>query len=126
LFKGGTPSIYGWVSVSSYNYGKTKWYDYENFEQLDQFYWDYSRSYYNKPLIIGEVGAVEEGGNKAEWITQMFNHLPTKYPTIKMVVWFDHTHPPYDLRINTSPASLNSFQNGMNQPFVIKQLLDTK
>lgn len=119
--------VVDFVGMTSYNYGKTKWNDYQSFEQLyDQLYWDYSRSYYNKPLIIGELGAVEEGGNKAEWITQMFNHLPTKYPNIKMVVWFDHTHPPYDLRINTSSASLNSFQNGMNQPFVIKQLLDTK
>lgn len=115
--------VVDFVGMTSYNYGKTKWNDYQSFEQLyDQLYWDYSRSYYNKPLIIGEVGAVEEGGNKAEWITQMFNQLPTKYPNIKMVVWFDHTHPPFDLRINTSPASLNSFQNGMNQPFVIKQL----
>ncbi|WP_045518824.1 hypothetical protein [Neobacillus niacini] len=74
----------------------------------------------------GEVGAVEEDGNKAEWITKMFNDLPTKYSNIKMVVWFDHIHPPYDLRINTSLASLASFQNGMNQSFVIKQIQETK
>ncbi|MFS0774793.1 glycosyl hydrolase [Neobacillus sp. 3P2-tot-E-2] len=115
--------VVDFVGMTSYNFGVTKWHGYQTFEELyDQLYWDYSRSYYNKPLIIGEVGAVEEGGNKAEWITQMFQDLSTKYPNIKMALWFDQTHSPFDLRIQTSPASLNAFQNGMNQSYVIKQL----
>jgi mannan endo-1,4-beta-mannosidase len=119
--------VVDFVGMTSYNYGKTKWNDYQSFEQLyDHLYWDYSRAYYNKPLIIGEVGAVEEGGNKAEWITQMFSDLPNKYSNIKMVVWFDHTHHPFDLRINSSPASLASFQDGMNNSFVIKQIQESK
>lgn len=119
--------VVDFVAMTSYNFGISKWNEYLSFEQLyEDLYWDYSRSYYNKPLIIGEVGSVEEGGNKAEWITQMFNALPTKYPTIKMAVWFDQTHPPFDLRINTSPASLASFQNGMSHSFVIKQIQETK
>ncbi|MEO2074241.1 MAG: glycosyl hydrolase [Bacillus sp. (in: firmicutes)] len=119
--------VVDFVGMTSYNFGKSKWHGYETFEELyDEMYWEYSRSYYKKPLLIGEIGAVEEGGNKAEWITQMFNDLPTKYPNIKMVVWFDGVHPPFDLRVNTSPASLLAFQTGMNTQYVIKKIQPTK
>lgn len=119
--------VVDFVGMTSYNFGNTKWNDYQSFDDLyEALYWDYSRSYYKKPLIIGELGSVEEGGNKAQWIQQMFNAIPTNYPNIKMAIWFDSTHPPYDLRINTSQPSLAAFQEGMNQSNVIKQLQKTK
>jgi len=114
------------VGLTYYNYG------YGNFKSFDvlyeDYYWEYARAYYKKPLIIGEYGTVEQGGNKAKWIEEMFAIIPEKYPNIKLAVWFDAKHSAgsrYDMRINTSKDSLAAFKEGMNQPPVIKQLINT-
>jgi hypothetical protein len=43
-----------------------------------------------KPVMIGEIGSYEYGaGDKATWITNMLNALPTNFPQIKALVWFN-------------------------------------
>ncbi|WP_316569301.1 glycosyl hydrolase [Neobacillus sp. YIM B06451] len=111
------------VGMTSYNFGKTQWNNYQSIHTLyEDLYWEYSRSYYEKPLMIGEFAAVETGGNKAEWITSAFDEIPRSYPNIKIAVWFDQAHGPFDFRIRTSPASAEAFKKGMAQPAVVKGL----
>jgi hypothetical protein len=64
-----------------------------------------------KPLFLAEVGSVEQGGNKAAWITDMFSSLATRYPRITGVCWFNvnDTTANTDWRIDSSPASLAAF-----------------
>lgn len=113
------------VGITSYNFGKTQYNDFRYFETLyDDLYWDYSRSYFGKPLMIGEFGSVENGGDKGKWISEMFELVPEKYTNIKMAVWFDEAHGEYDLRIKTSDNSFNSFKNGMQNQNVVKYLMD--
>ncbi|PGP11927.1 hypothetical protein COA01_34470 [Bacillus cereus] len=115
------------VGMTSYNFGKTKWNDFQSIEDLyEDLYWNYSRSFFAKPLIIGEFGSVEYGGDKAQWILDVFNKIPSKYPNIKAAFWFDETHGKYNLKIKTSPESANAFKEGMNKDGVIKSLQDTK
>ncbi|WP_059173405.1 glycoside hydrolase family 26 protein [Bacillus sp. FJAT-27445] len=111
------------VGMTSYNFGKTQWNNYQSVKTLyDDLYWEYSRSYYGKPLMIGEFGAVETGGNRAEWIKSAFEAIPRSYPNIKIAVWFDQAHGEFDFRIRTTPASAEAFKNGMAQPAVVKGL----
>lgn len=42
-----------------------------------------------KPVILPEIGSVETGGSKAQWITDMFSQLPAGFPGVRSVVWFD-------------------------------------
>ncbi|MDX6690058.1 MAG: hypothetical protein QOG15_1515 [Solirubrobacteraceae bacterium] len=42
-----------------------------------------------KPMVLGEVGSTESGGNKAKWIRGMFTSLPRDFPKMRAVIWFD-------------------------------------
>lgn len=111
------------IGMTSYNFGPSAGNHYKSFDEMyEELYWDYSRSYASKPLMIGEFGAVEAGDNKSKWILDMFNHIPTKYPNIKAAIWFDETHGKFDLRIHSSMESANAFKQGMNKPEVITSL----
>ena len=42
-----------------------------------------------KPIMIGETSSVEGGAGKAAWVTDALTQLPTSFPQIKAVVWFN-------------------------------------
>ncbi len=42
----------------------------------------------DKPLSLAEVGVAQSGGDKAAWITQMFEEIEVR-PYIKSIVWFN-------------------------------------
>ena len=70
----------------------------------------------SKPMIVGETGSTETGGNKAQWITEMLSSLPVNFPKIRGVLWYDR--PDYmngysDWQIESSTASSNAFAAGI-------------
>jgi hypothetical protein len=66
------------------------------------------------PIMIGETGSVEDGGSKADWITDaLTTQLPTNYPRIKAFVWFDETDSNLNLSYNTSPSSMAALQKAV-------------
>jgi len=79
-----------WIGIDGYNWGPTKqgkiW---ESFDSI------FSKGYalvlqYNKPIMLAEFASSEEGGDKASWIEEtFFKTIPSKYPKIKAVVWFN-------------------------------------
>jgi hypothetical protein len=42
-----------------------------------------------KPMIVGETAATEAGGSKAQWIADMLRVIPTEFPKIRGVLWFN-------------------------------------
>ena len=52
-----------------------------------------TRSRPSKPMVIGETGSTEYGGSKAGWITNMFSWLPSLYPKIRGLLWFEKPWP---------------------------------
>lgn len=112
-----------WVGMTSYNFGKSAKTKFVGFKQLyDKLYYDYTRSFANKPLMIGEFGSVEQGGSKAGFINEFFSLIPSKYPNIKIALWFSAKHDTYDFRVGTSQASTNAFITNMKRDNVIKSL----
>lgn len=112
-----------WVGMTAYNFGKTQWGNFRYFDDLyASLYKDYLISYTSKPFMIGELGSVENGGNKARFIREMFEKIPTEYTNIKMAFWFHEEHQPFNFKISTSPSSKSSFIDGMKRDSVIKYL----
>jgi hypothetical protein len=70
-----------------------------------------------KPMIIGEVGSTESGGNKARWIRGMFAALPSKFPDIHGLLWFDqYANGPgghRDWPLETSRSASRAFASGI-------------
>jgi hypothetical protein len=64
--------------------------------------------------MIGETGSVEDGGSKAAWITDaLTTQMPTNFTHIKAFLWFDTVDGNLDLRIDTSPQSLQAFKQAV-------------
>ncbi|HNY30702.1 MAG TPA: glycosyl hydrolase [Fibrobacteria bacterium] len=111
-----------WVdynSIDGYNWGNTQsWSTWKSFEET--FTPAYSLlAKQSKPILIAEFSSTEHGGDKAAWIKEMFQVLPTKFPKIMGLMWFSQSKSAEaDWALNTSPAALEAWKEGIAQfPF---------
>jgi len=103
-------SYVDWTCLDGYN-SNTPWTSF-----TDLFATTYDRIMQiapGKPMIIGEIGSTETGGSKALWISNMFSALPTRFPNIHGLLWFDKDESGpggySDWPIETSTSSSASF-----------------
>jgi hypothetical protein len=76
----------------------------------------------SKPIMIGETASTESGGSKPEWIADALGtYLPTNFPNIKAVTWFNwnitESGTEWDWPIESSAASTTSFANAISSPY---------
>jgi hypothetical protein len=67
-------------------------------------------------MIVSEVGSSEYGGSKAAWITEMLSDLPTDYPKIRGLLWFDKYDSSMDWPLDTSASATAAFAKGIQNP----------
>jgi hypothetical protein len=76
-----------------------------------------------KPMIVGETASTETGGSKAQWISDMLNVLPTNFPKIRGLLWFDVSliGPGgfTDWPIESSNSSAAAFAQGIANPLYV-------
>lgn len=77
------------IGMTAYNtgtyYAAEKW---TSFETLyDEIYYEYARLY-KQPLMITEFASSSVGGDKNQWIIDMFNTIE-KYDRVKVAIWWD-------------------------------------
>ena len=74
----------------------------------------------DKPMLIGEVASTEVNVSKADWISDMFQALPTKFPGIRALLWFNNTVPGpggrTDWPIESSASAQAAFASGIASP----------
>jgi beta-mannanase len=102
------------VSIDGYNWGDAQsWSSWQSFTQV--FTPAYSAlSISSKPLFIPEFSCSEHGGSKAQWITEMFNDIPEKFPRIFALMWFSQSKSAEaDWAVNTSDAALTAWKEGI-------------
>jgi hypothetical protein len=108
-----------WTGLDGYNWGTNpvKPGGWKTFGQI------YSSTYRyltetvapSKPLMIGEVASSEYGGSKATWIKEMLTRVPTEYPKIRALLWFDKFDDGMDWPIETSTSATSAFAEGIQQ-----------
>lgn len=97
-----------WTGIDGYNWGSN--YSFSRWKSFDETfsapYVTLVNNYPFKPIILGEVASAEpadlpnptygqNGDNsdatqsKAAWVTDMFNRLPSNYPAIRAIAWFN-------------------------------------
>ena len=95
--------------------GKHHW---EQFvEVIGPFYQQLRAVNSSKPLWIGETACTEHGGDKAAWITKMFEAVLSTHP-VACLTWFDEYvkvsgEPDRDWPFDTSHTALRAFQAGV-------------
>ena len=109
-----------WTGLDGYNWGTNparpdRW---RSFDQL------YSSTYDriidtiapSKPMIVSEVGSTEYGGSKAAWIKDMLAKIPSSYPKIRGLLWFEKFDDGMDWPIETSASATSAFAEGIKNP----------
>ncbi len=117
------------IGLTGYNTGTyyaelyhEKW---RSFDEIYQEPYDkYMNVFSQFPFIITEFASSSVGGDKAEWITQMFSSIQ-KYPNIKMALWWSSAD--YDMReeyyktlarpywLDETEETTKAFREGINQ-----------
>ena len=117
------------IGMTGYNTGT---YYFEEFNETWRTFDEINEAQYKKlmesfsgfPFIITEFASSSVGGNKEEWILDMFNAIK-KYPNIKMALWWSSRD--YDFRDETytqvarpyflgeTPKTLQAFKKGMEE-----------
>jgi hypothetical protein len=106
-----------WTCMDGYNWGKNR----ANSQPWKSFSELFGRTYRRltetiapgKPVMIAEFASNSVGGNKASWISKMFEQLPTKFPAIRALVWFDSVDRGVDWPLETSHAAVRAFAKGI-------------
>lgn len=106
------------VGMTAYNtgtyYSQTgeEWSEFE--ELYEDLYYEYCAKF-EQPLMITEFASAKEGGDKNQWVINMFNTI-NKYDRIKVAVWWDGCDWDADGNIarsyfmDESPTLLNIFK----------------
>jgi beta-mannanase len=108
------------VSIDGYNWGTAQsWSSWQSFtEVFTPAYKALSIS--SKPLFIPEFSCSEHGGDKGQWIKDMFNDIPSKFPRIFALMWFSQSKSAEaDWAVNTSDAALNAWKEGISKINVV-------
>jgi Glycosyl hydrolase family 26 len=67
----------------------------------------------DKPMLVGETASDEVGGSKAQWIEEMFADLPSRFPAIRGLIWFDIVDREYDWPLSSSTSAEKAFGAGV-------------
>ena len=62
------------------------------------------------------MGSTERGGSKAEWIADALETIPTSYPKIRAMLWFDTFDDGMDWPIETSASAADAFAGAIQDP----------
>jgi Glycosyl hydrolase family 26 len=113
-----------WTCLDGFNWGKTSnsagWMSFNSI--FKSTYERVLKVAPNKPMMIGETASEERGGSKADWIHNLLNVVPAKYPKIRAMVWFDYKDQEMDWPLNSSVAATEAFKKGIHRPYYLRNV----
>jgi hypothetical protein len=111
-----------WVGFDGFNWAlRGEWHSFT--EIVDNTYEEMAKLT-SRPMIVGETGSSESGGDKAAWVASALRREIPKLRRIRAVVWFDAKfggvgeggEGELDAEVNSSPASLRAFRAAIASP----------
>jgi beta-mannanase len=100
------------VGLDGYNWGPVdQFHTWQSFAQVFLPTLSQVEALSRRPVMVSEVGCTTVGGDKAQWITDMFATLRST-PAITALVWFNEDKE-QDWRIDSSPATTAAFKAGL-------------
>lgn len=96
-----------WVALDGYN--NVEWGGSQSFGQIFGPSYQSITTLSTKPVMIAETASGEQGGSKADWITDaLVRQIPTSYPRVRALVWFNENKE-VDWRIQSSESAQRAF-----------------
>lgn len=114
------------LSVSGQQYPDEQW---STFTTLfKQPYADACRLDPRKPVMIADLrcGEFPKSGSKPGFVTEAFDTMKKDYPRLKAVIiwneqWQNEDDTVSDLRVDSSPESLDAYRKGLADPFWVEK-----
>jgi len=78
-----------WIALDGYNKGAVNGNTWITFQNMLISSYNQICAITTKPLMIAETASNETGGDKPQWIRDMFAMIPTAFPRIRAVIWYD-------------------------------------
>ena len=69
----------------------------------------------SKPMVIAETASTEKGGSRPAWIRNALNVVPSQYPKVRGLMWFDVNDRGTNWPIERSPKSKRAFRAGISR-----------
>jgi beta-mannanase len=107
-----------WLGVDGYNGGsQLNWGGWRTPEEL------FKRSYdaltalnAAKPIMIAETSSVSRGGDRSQWIEDLYRRVPSVFPSIRAIVWFQtdtSNRGEADWRLQAEAGSVAAFRSAI-------------
>lgn len=114
-----------WTCVDGYNLGIGNGNTWRGFTDI------FTDTYHNimllagsKPMMIGEIASVEDGGSKADWIKDVYTvQVPNNFTNIKAVIWSNQNTSEYSYEVTSNPSTLESFKQSISSEFYAPNIL---
>ncbi|MCA2211800.1 cellulose binding domain-containing protein [Jidongwangia harbinensis] len=113
-----------WVAIDGYNWGVAPSWDpagnyWTSFDTMFAGAYQKARAIApRRPVMIAETASSEDGGNKAQWISDTSASLQSgRYPDLKSVLYFDQDKEERWSGTSSSTAQA-AFRTWVNQPFM--------
>lgn len=96
-------------------------------DMMDVPYTEIGKMDADKPIFLAEWGVGEfPPGDKADFISKAFSLIPSKYPRVRLAVFWHERWENADgsfsnLRVHSSPGSLEAYRKGVADPYWIDQ-----
>ena len=100
------------TAMDGYNWGTTRagaggW---RSFNQIFRSTYDQIQTIApTKPIIVAETASTEFGGDKAAWIRTAYNDIPSSFPKLAGVIWFDQNKET-NWQVSSSSSSLTAYR----------------
>jgi hypothetical protein len=95
-----------WACMDGFNWGS-----YRTWQSFDQVFGDTYRTLTrltSRPIVIGETGVNDAGGNKPRWITRSLRRSLPRYSHIRALVWYNAADRRADFRVDSSTGALSA------------------
>ena len=111
-----------WVGFDGFNWAlRGEW---NSFTDIIDNSYEEMAQLTSRPMIIGETGSSESGGEKAGWLASALRREMPRLPRIRAVVWFSDRFTDdgaadggsLDSRVNSSAESLHAFRTAIASP----------
>ena len=102
-----------WLGIDGYNWGYDDW---QSFHQAFSAGYAQLTALSNKPLMVGEFAAAEQGGDKAAWITAALADLENSFPRVKLFCWFN-INKERDWRIDSSASAAAAYRDALQKAY---------
>jgi hypothetical protein len=103
-----------WVAMDGFVFGGTV--GWPSFTKIFGNTYERLAELSDRPMMIAETAANDEGGDKAAWITSALRREAPRFSRIRALVWFNDVKPNGDFRIDSSPQSLQAFRAAVDSP----------